>query len=240
MGSSWLAVLPASETAALAKLRLWSGVSVLTDAERIWISGDRLDDDQSRVLLSLPTLDRFTVGADGSLLRPGERTPSGTRPAGNWIRIRDCIDVNLPVAAVATGRVPRVAVEIVPDSESPQSGSLLMTGGEHWSAWGATAPQTRLNRLSFAACDDGRILVRGTPLPPVRGEQFVEQDRIAIPAGWTWKPRICAKSIRRSAGVKDDSLLLLNRDGSFEVVTSDDFVPARRSAIRATSERLPK
>ena len=234
MSDGWLIVLPASESAVLAQLRLWPGVSVLANEDGIHVAGEQLDEEQQRTLLSLPALDRFLIQDSGVLFRPGERTPSGVRPEGNWIPIRDCVGTALPVARIATARVPRVELEIVPATGQHQSPGLLMTTRESWIAWGSTAPQARLERLAFAASDDGRILVRGTPLPPVPGDQLVEQDDIAVPAGWTWRPAIDAESIRRMLDVAKNSLLVLNRDASFEVLAADDFVPAHRSAIRAT------
>lgn len=234
MSDGWLIVLPASESAALAQLRLWPGVRVLTDADRVYVQGGRTAADQQRVLLGLPTLDRFEVRKQGVLFRPGERTPSGNLPEGNWLPIRDCVDAALPAAAVVTARVPRVELEIVPAAGPVQTPGLLLTDRESWITWGATAPQARLEQLTFAVSDDERVLVRGRPLPPVRGMQFVELDGVAIPAGCSWQPQVDANTLRDAAGVESDSLLLLHRDGSREVLTMNDFVPARRSAIRAT------
>ena len=72
MSDGWLIVLPASESAVLARLRLWPGVCVLTNDDGIHVAGKQLEDAQQQALLGLPTLDRFLVQDDGLLFRPEE------------------------------------------------------------------------------------------------------------------------------------------------------------------------
>lgn len=235
MPEQWVVTVPVCESASLSSLRLWPHVCVFVVDDVIWVRGNTADEVQSRTLLTLPASDRFEVHEGRRLFRPLERTPSGTLPDGDWIPIADWIEVTLPVARVVTARIPRMTIQLARSGEPPKPAEFLITNGAAWVSWGATAPQVRLDSLWFAASGEGRILVRGHPLPPLPGEQFAEHDNIAVPCGWTWRPAVSAEAVRRAANVEDGALLILLRDGTHETVRTNDFVPARRSAIRQTS-----
>ena len=100
------------------------------------------------------------------------------------------------------------------------------------------APQVRLDRWRFAVAADGRVAVHGQPLPPLPGRRWVEQEGIAVPAGWTWTPAVEAALLRQVFGLAEGDVALWDVDGAWERIAADEFVRATRAAVRATVKRL--
>jgi hypothetical protein len=94
------------------------------------------------------------------------------------------------------------------------------------------APQARLAHWSFAADSTGRVVVRGAPLPPLRGTQYVEECGIAAPAGWHWAPPVEAAVARAALGLEQGDSALWFADGSWHKIAAGDWVRATRSAAR--------
>jgi hypothetical protein len=113
--------------------------------------------------------------------------------------------------------------------------NMLITSLATWCHYAANAPLVRLQRWSFAVNDRGEALIRGLPLPPLAGRRFVEQDGVAVEAGWTWSPNVSAAVLRRKVQVTGGDLLLLHGEPlAVEVVPAAAFVKATRSAARQT------
>jgi hypothetical protein len=127
-------------------------------------------------------------------------------------------------------RLARTAREMTPN--------LLITDFSSWAGFALTAGVIRLSPLRFAVNETGRVLVHGQPLPPLPGRRFVEQNQIAVPAGLTWQPEVSVEVVRRLFHVNNDTLVVWEGDESFIRLHSEQWVPATRSAVRATTEAL--
>ena len=82
------------------------------------------------------------------------------------------------------------------------------------------------------------MIVRGTPLPPLPGERWVECEGIATPAGWRWSPAVEAAIVRAVFGLQPGDLALWQTDGTWQRVRAAEFTAASRAAVRATAEGL--
>ena len=100
------------------------------------------------------------------------------------------------------------------------------------------AANVRLERLRFAASNDGRVLVHGTPLPPLPGQRFVLHQGVAVPAGFTWQPAVTPEIAARRFGVSGDALVLWNDDDTITRLHAEQLVPVTRSAVVATVNAL--
>lgn len=227
----------AGVASAVGRLRLLADVeATLSDQSRLWVAGPSLDDDLLRCLRSLPCEERFRVDSNRTLTKLDEKTPTGVLPAGEWIPISELVELELPVAGVSLGRIPRVPATLVRSSE-PVEPQCLLVPADVAVTWAASASQVRLDRLTFAVSDDGRVLFRGSPLPSMPGVLLSERELVLVPAGWTWSPAINAKSLRTSLEASAEELVLLNKDGEFEKIPESEFVAASRSAIRVSTTR---
>jgi hypothetical protein len=166
----------------------------------------------------------------------GDLVPLGRVPGGPWALLSEWLNVALPEARPTSG-LPAVPIAL----------SLVWAGGERepeilettltqWAAYVVAAPQWRIDRWTFAATSEGHVLVRGTPLPPLPGTQWVLQEGIAAPAGMTWSPRVEAAVVRQALGLAEGEVALLRPEGTCDRITADHWVRASRSAVRATQE----
>jgi len=234
MTESWAVRLARNEIDSLRTLRLVEGAEICEQDGDIWVRGSTLDETLARMLRKHPHARRYWVLPDGQLLGPGKRVPLGHLPAGPWRLLREWLAVTLPVARFAGVVASKVPVRLV-RTGAVRASNVLLTNITAWSVYGADAPHVRLDRWHFAAAGDGRVVVRGTPLPPLPGRQFVEARGIGMPAGWECYPDVPTDVLRGVFQVHDHDLVLLCEDGSHERIHGDWFVRASRSAIRMTA-----
>jgi hypothetical protein len=237
MTQRWAVRLKREEYGSLQKLRLAESAEVCETDGRIWVRGENLDESLARLLRRHPHARRFWVLADDQLLSPGKLVPLGYLPAGPWQPLVDWLRVGLPEVGVAGRPANPVRVRLVRSAEIYEP-SVLMTRLDAWHSYCGTAAQVRLDRWLFAAAADGRVVVRGLPLPPLPGERFVEREGIAVPAGYCWHPSVEAGVLRTALGLDDSDMALLLEDETWERIEGAEFVRATRSAVRATAAEV--
>ena len=233
MNSAWAIRLAREDAATLGILRLSPGVEIAEEGPMLWLRGRRGDDLLHSVLLSLPAIQRF-VWLEDDQLRPLEgRIPSRKLPPGDWLPLDRWMTVTLPPAGFVSGSPGAIALRLVRGG-TEETPSLLLTTLELWADYASNAPEIRLKSLQFAADARGRALIRGRPLPPVEGCQWVERSGIAIPAGFQWTPAVSVEVLVRRLSVLSRTIALWHEDGTVERIHSEQFVPATRANIRAT------
>src|SRR5262249_16438075 len=149
-----------------------------------------------------------------------------------WEPIKAWLPVEMPAAAMP-GRTPGAVPLRLVRSSQEQEPELLLTTLQEFKEFAATAAQVRLERLRLAANSQGMVLVHGRPLPPLPGTRFVLHAGVAVPAGFAWDPAVSAEVLARCFGVSSSTLVLWGEDGTIQRLTSEQFVAASRSAIRA-------
>jgi hypothetical protein len=194
---------------------------------------------------------------------PAETLPAlNWQPVNTWLRVQ--MPLTNPVAArpglpgnagrAATGdeaRTPYVGKSPPPHvggyeghgsvplrivrSTEERPIALLMTSLDDWREFALKAPEIRLRQLRFAVDEAGNVVVRGKPLPPLPGRQFVLHGNVAVQAGFTWEPAVSADVLSRRLGLSADALALFHEDGTFSRIEAEQFVPATRSAVRETA-----
>lgn len=226
----WAVCVAVDDARLVAPLIGYHGVTACREGNRFWLQGKCLRDDERDGLARFTGGEKFRVLPDGQLVPWLARIPKGNLPDGPWSPAYDLWQPFLPTAAIPMGRSPRAKLRIVPDDRE-RACNLLLTTQARWTAFVKTCAQVRLAKWSFAASADGRVLVRGTPLPPVPGTLLVEQSGIAIEAGATWSPAVSSVVVREALQVPASSLGLLFADGRFEIVPGSEFVTATRTAV---------
>jgi len=210
---------------------------VLETAESLWLRGRELGDGLDRQLRAVPDAEPYWIQPDGRLVRWDATLPSAALPEGDWTPLAEWLTVSLPPAASAGYGCPAVEFTLI-RTEAVSDCRLLETSWEDWAAFALSAPLIRLNPLSFAVSDTLRVLVRGTPLPPIPGERFVEAEGIAWPAGHGLVPAVESRTLRRILQLRSDELGLIRQSGEVDVIEESCFVHASRSAVRQTADSL--
>jgi hypothetical protein len=217
-------------------LRTQTGLEVCVDGEVLWLRAEEADESLQKRLRGLPAAELFHVKANGALCRVGSRVPQGFLPLGPWTPLSKWMGVTLPVSALAGRLQNRVSLHLVP-SNVPREPNSLLTSLSTWAAYCETAPQVRLDCWHFAVSAAGQVLVRGLPLPPLPGMRLIEEQGIAVTCGQSWAPRVDAKLLGPLFNLSPNDVLLWTAEDHREIVTSDQFVKATRSAVRTTLAR---
>jgi len=233
MSQSWALCLSRGEAGCAARLRQTPLVEVCEIADKVWLRGPYREEIAEQIH-AMPTGVRFRVLDDGQLIPWGARVPQGRLPAGNWRPLAGWFELTLPTATVPATLPSRVGLRLVRDLQE-RTPSLLILSIERWLRYAETAPQVRLDGLQFVANESGRVLVRGTPAPPLAGELLVEESGVAVPAGWWWSPAVDGPVLRALLGLEAGELAILRLDGCVDRIAAGDFVRATRSAVRQTA-----
>ncbi len=234
--ADWAVRLALSDATATAALRLRAGVDVLVQGAELWVRGGAFDDETETALRKLPCTARYAVQVDGALLAWGERIPCGSLPEGTWTPIAEWVRPR-PQDAARPGEPSRRVTPRLVRGSTEREAAILVAGSVAFAAWAETAPAVRLKPLVFALCEDGRVLVRGKPLPSIAGTRFAEEGGIAVPCGWAFQPPIDAAVLREALGLAHGDLALFSEDGSWERIPREALVRASRSAVRMSTVR---
>ncbi len=225
------ACLPLSDGPSLAACRTQAGWEVCTEDGLVWL---RVEEPDTTVWSSLPFTGRFTVDAESRLIRTGQLVPERRLPIGEWVALDRWISVARPTSLPGGVRPVPVPIKPVRLLSEGRESDLLMTSIETWEKWALMAPVARLDPLRFAASSDGRVCVKGRPLPPIPGDAWVLHQNIALRAGFGF-PRFCLPAWMASLfGLLPGSIAFWHEDGSHEIACPSAFIPASRTNVRAT------
>lgn len=235
MSERWAARLDCADARAVGPLRLRPGLEVLEQEGALWLRGEGTDDALDLALRKIPGAERFEVLPDGVLRPIGRRVPRGRLPDGAWVPLRGWLVLEPQTGALAATTDAPAELRVVRSAATAEANVLLLPLAA-WADWVLQAPEVRLRPLDFAADRQGRTVVRGTPLPSLAGERWVERSGVAVPCGYEWVPALEAPALRAWLRLESGDLALLGRDGAVDVVPAASFVRARRTAVRATVE----
>lgn len=239
----WAIRIQPGDLPRLAPLRLRSDVRLWpADAEEprsYWLRGDDPAEGESAeaMLRRFPALARYRVAPDGLATPFGCVVPECSVPdlrSPQWANFGDWWQPRVQPAALSAEPPPAVAIRLVPAQAERPAGAVLL-GASAWARFAAGCPAHRLDRLRFAADCTGRALVVGMPLPAVRGDYFVVEDRVALPAGWQLEPAIPCALLAERLGLRRGDIALISPDGTCERIAAEQFVVASRSAARLTA-----
>lgn len=221
------------QAAHLARLRGIAGLQVAEAADAVWLRAPADDETIDQALRSLPG-ERFLLADDGQLVPHGKRVPTGRLPTLEWQPLARWAAIMLPVAALPARLVERAPLRLVRGGQA-QPAAAIVTTFDRWLAYANSAAEARLKPLVFAQSEEGRVLIWGTPLPPLAGELYTVESGVAVPCGWSVSPPVDSDTLRRVLGLAEGDLALFNCDGSFERIAADSFVKASRAAARASA-----
>lgn len=237
MNFPWAICIGREDVAALAAIRLAGGIEVATAGKEIWLRGQRGDDSLDAKLSALPANARYEWLNPDQLRRVEQRVPSDRFPALAWQPLAAWLQVEVPVAALPAREPRPVPLQLIRSTDECEP-ELLLTDLATFQRFVSEAAQVRLGRLHFAAAADGRVLVRGRPLPPLPGSRFVLHCGVAVPAGFSWSPAVSPEVLARRFAVSGEAFVLWKADGTITRLHGEQFIPASRSAVQATKRTL--
>lgn len=226
-------VLAEQDGFALGTVRTQPGLQVACAAGQLWVRGLPATSELALVLRQLPAVASYSLNAQNQLFPVSSLTPTGLLPAVRWQPIQDFIPLEIPVAALP-GQLPALhRWQLVPATHAP-AGSALLTTLPAWKAYADTAPEIRLQQLRFAVSAGNQVLVLGTPLPAMPGQELWQRENLLLPAGLDFETPLLASLLARKLNPHHDALLLFAPNGAWERVEKRFLLPASRSAVRLT------
>lgn len=227
-------VLSQADKAALGSVRCMPGLQAAGEGELIWLRGISANEKIDLRIKQLPGLHTYTLDEQDHLFPPGALTPVAKLPALSWQPLSQFITVELPVSAMPGKISQRHTIQLVP-AQKMEPGEALLTDLVTWKAWAEQAPLVRLQPLIFAVSENDRVLIMGTPLPPIPGKEYILRDTILLPGGYDFDPPITAVLLETQVNPHKDAWLLFDSNGQWQMISKDCFVPATRSAVRLTT-----
>jgi hypothetical protein len=230
-------LLAAPDRPALGAVRHLPGVLVAHTATQLWLRGLPATGELPLAVRTLPVTAAYELDAQDRLFAAGHLTPTTLLPKLTWLPIQEFEPLELPTAALpAQGALP-YRVRLVPSARA-EAGAALLTSIDAWQHYAETAPESRLHNLRFAVSAGARVLLLGTPLPPIASQEYWQQDSLLLPAGYDFEASLLGPLLARKLNSAADALVLFSPDGSWERVPLAHLLPATRSAVRLTIARF--
>lgn len=230
-------VLSQADKAALGSVRCLPGLQAAEDEGFIWVRGISALGNIDLRIRQLPGLHTYTLDADNNLFPFGGLTPVAKLKPLKWVPVAEYITVKLPVSALPGKVSQQHVIKLVPSGRS-QEGNVLLTDLATWKIYAETAPLVRLQQTRFAVSENNKVLIMGTPLPALPGKEYVLQETLLLPCGFEFDPPAISELVIARLDPSKESLLLFDRDGTWEKVPENAFMPSTRSAIRLTQGGL--
>ena len=228
----WLCLDRAFEEALYA-LRTWDDLTVAYDEEAIWVRGFTAEEITRARVLALPGARRY-YSRGGRLIPYGRRLPERNEPSLLWTPIQRALPVRLPAENHNYfGLRQSHAVTLMPDdSPRPAEASIVdLRALEHYVA---AAPRLRLERLLWTVLDPTRVLVLGTPLLPIPGEDYYAHECFLVPVGHRLRYDNLVRTYARGLNADGKYRYLLNeRDELFKIDRSA-FTPLSKGSLHLT------
>lgn len=234
----WAICIKPDGVDSLGPLRCMRGLQVCMEDEEIWVRGENLETLSSLEVRSLPAVGRYQIDTD-RLLPLGKRLPVGLLPKGPWSPLQEWAEVDMARPLLPGKTLDRLALSLTP-SESPAESNLLITSVEACRVWAEHASALRLARLSIASdLSQQRVLVKGTPLPPLPGARYVINDSVGLPTGYDFDLSISRVDVVSLLRLSPGQCALFEPDGSWSVFNDDDLTAATRSTLRLLGRSGP-
>jgi hypothetical protein len=228
-------ILAAADREILGSVRHLPGLQAAEAAGQLWLRGLPVAGELPLAVRGLPAVAAYSLDAQGRLFPPGQLTPTAQLPALAWLPIREFVPLELPTAALPAQGAPTYRVQLTPSARA-EAGVALLTTLETWQAYAETAPEIRLQSLRFAVAADQRVLLLGTPLPPISGQEYWLSEGLLLPAGFDFEAPLLAPLLAQKLNPVGEDVLLFAADGSWERVPKAHLLPVTRSAVRLTVE----
>jgi len=214
----------------LGGLRAIPGLKAAGDGALIWLRGIEAGIAPDKRIASLPVLNRYTTDEEERLFPDKQKTPIARLPKLDWQPIKAFVAIELPVSAMPGKLFLPMTIRLSRYGTVHEAFALL-TDLDSWKIYAETAAETRLQQLRFAVSGRGEALVIGLPLPQLPGKYFWPREQMLLPVGYDLDPPIVASLVE----APNETLMLFDPDGSWQVIGIASFQPARRSAVRLTT-----
>lgn len=228
--ATWALELADREVAVAGSLRTRTDVRAAVLSTKAWLCGTDSSAETTALLVRIPGAVLYRVDADGRLRRGGRQLPEGTLPNAAWLPLHDLLPAQVSVVVANAGVAP-VRLELVVSSEERPVVALLLPWAD-LCAWVEHAPAHRFGVLQIARAQEDRVLVLGSPLPPLRGTSLWQCGPVLIPAGMALSPVAPVTWLERVLAVPAGDLVLVGHEAWHHLAASV-ITPLSRAVARS-------
>ncbi len=177
------ASIPARYAPALYTLRKWPQLKMATEEELIWLRGFSEADVASTEVLSIPLLERYYL-KEMHLYPIGKFLPVRVEPGLLWTDLRRGLKISLPkenfnyFGVAGEHRISLVR------SEVQRATTATIIDLTSLGKYLHTAPWVRVAPLQWTIIEGKQALIIGTPLLPIRGDDYYQKGCFLLPTGW--------------------------------------------------------
>jgi hypothetical protein len=225
-----LARVSRSSLGRLGPLRCEPGVEVAPVGDVCWLRWEPGTDRVLRAVMPLPGAELFAFRR-GQWRRLGQSVPAFDVPDGLDYQPLSHILFPAPVVPIPPrpGALRPAALRLVPDATMRPTTALL-ADIDNVATWADGVPDVRLAALR-GAVRGTRLLLVGSRLPTIAGDERFWGGRVLVPLGLRPDPALPESALREVAGIGDEELLILRPDGC-TAMPAAALVPLSRAGLR--------
>ena len=225
----WAAV-PARFAHALYPLRKWLNLRMATTDGLIWLRGFSRAEMESVSVRSIPLLERYYL-LEARLYPVGKYLPALVEPSLLWTDLRRGLKVRLPAENFNYfGVDQKHGISLVP-SETQRVVSVSIVDLRALGKYLHDAPQVRVAPLRWTVLGGERALIMGTPLLPVRSQDYYRQAGFLIPAGWQLRYERMADVYREALKDSHDYWYVLKENNDINKLRKADLKPLSKGSF---------
>lgn len=221
----------------LGELRTRPNLKLAIDKELCWLSGFNEEDVQSKLIQGIPTK-KIYAEKNGMLFLWKSLLPSRHIPDVLWTPIDRALRIESPsYNENYFGLKEDIVVKIVP-SELYNPPTAMLVELDLLEKYLIDAPAIRLTKIKWTVVNGNSALLLGTPLLPLKGNTYWKSGVHFLPEGFDFELHSLNRSIEKKLSSEDATLLFWSEDGTYQIISADDFASLSRSSFRLTIEKL--
>lgn len=231
----WL-VISESNKHFLGGIRHWENIKIAVQNGTIYLKEITAHQIKDTVIQQIPSKAIY-YEKENLLFPQNQIVPSKRVPIGLlWSPIAKLLAVQLPKENFNFfGINEKIPLEIVSvDKEYPAN--AIVTTIEQANEYILNAPEMRLSALEWTILQ-GKILIIGTPLLPIKGNAYWQYQNHLIPCGYHFNhPQLAQYFYQKNKWQKE--LIVWQKDSGYIVVNKDLIKPLSISSFRLTLNKL--
>jgi len=211
-------------------LRKWNHLKVATEEDRIWIRGFSKPEIESANVLSLPSVNRYYL-KETTLYLVGNRLPERVEPSLLWTPIQRAFKLNLPKQNFNYFGIDQTLTITVVPSEKEYSVDATMIDLEALHTYVKSAPKVRMAKLYWTILNNKDALVVGTPLLPIKSEDYYLHGCFLIPGGWKLKNENLVDVYKNALPENVAYWYLIDKEQNISKIRKSDFSPLNKGSV---------
>jgi hypothetical protein len=228
---NWVWTIDRQYADRLGVVRTLPNVQVGLSETTIWL----MSPDEDIRLRQLPVLHTYRLDEENRLFPEGKKTPVGMLPELDWEPLQRWMPIEFPASALPGEAKAQIKVKLI-QAEIEKKADALLAEWSVWNKYAQAASAHRLKPLAFAAAADNRVLIIGTPLPPIPGKAYWVEGPWIIPCGKKLEFEFLSKALAAQLNPEKNAMLLLHEENRLELIFSSNLITTSRSAVRKTEE----